>query len=178
MTSDNSLPISKLSSATTNTLMLYIAKQLSNEKRNSSEVVENLVKAGFSDKLAQQLVAKAVEYQKIHLYTNAETPTEESRANIPSGIVLDESLFPERPNIFSPSYFSNRKSHWSVPFLFYGALSSLPIPCINWVWLILGVREAIKLGWPRGIYGIGILILTAFFGKLTISVILGLSGLY
>jgi hypothetical protein len=50
---------------------------------------------------------------------------------------------------------------WFVPFLGYGTLAALPVPFLGWLWLILSVVAAAKLGWARGAMGLGMFVGTA-----------------
>ena len=61
-------------------------------------------------------------------------------------------------------------SKWFKPFIWYGCLGGLPIPIIGWVWVISSIWAAIKLGWPRGLYGMGIFFLVALATRFLIAI--------
>lgn len=61
---------------------------------------------------------------------------------------------------------------WFVPFLGYGALAALPIPCLGWLWLILSIVAAVKLGWAKGAMGLGMFVGTALVLRLVLGVLI------
>ncbi len=63
---------------------------------------------------------------------------------------------------------NTRIPKWFMPFIWYGCLAGLPIPLIGWAWIILSIWTAIKLGWPRWLYGIGIFFLVGWAVRISI----------
>ena len=69
---------------------------------------------------------------------------------------------------------NTRIPKWIMPFIWYGCLAGLPIPLIGWALMILSIWTAIKLGWPRGIYGMGIAFLVWYAVRLLVMGVLGI----
>lgn len=70
---------------------------------------------------------------------------------------------------------NTRIPKWIMPFIWYGCLAGLPIPLIVWAWIILSIWTAIKLGWPRWLYGMGIFFLVAYAVRLLIGGVMAIA---
>jgi hypothetical protein len=90
---------------------------------------------------------------------------------------VEEGVTPDSENKEIIKLTTPDQKSWTLPFLGYGALAGLPIPCIGWLWLILGISAASKLGWAKGLMGIGIFFGTAIITRVVLMLILsGFSG--
>ena len=83
-----------------------------------------------------------------------------------------DSLRRENDEYEEPPQKARKDLHWALRHLGYGGLMALPIPFINWVWLIMGVRQAYQAGWPRGFLAMTIQLATAYVGRAIIGFIL------
>ena len=70
---------------------------------------------------------------------------------------------------------NTRVAKWILPFIMWGCLAGLPIPLVFWLCAILGIWVAVKHGWPRGIYGMGVLLVTGNLVRALIAGILDMS---
>jgi len=83
-------------------------------------------------------------------------PAQSDQANVP-----DTASQPTPPEI--------KPNSWTFPFIGYGALAGLPIPCLGWVWLILSIVAANKLGWKRGALGMVLFLVAAVVVRLFVG---------
>lgn len=72
---------------------------------------------------------------------------------------------------------------WKKPYLKLGVLLGIPIPILGWFWAILGLRDAFKSGWPRGLYGMLLLLgsglgIRMLIGAVLSTVAIGIGSLF
>lgn len=69
------------------------------------------------------------------------------------------------------------RRHWALSFIGFGALTAIPIPFLGWLWLILAVIAAVRLGLGKGLAGMGLFLLTAVLLRTAlVTVLMLISG--